>query len=92
MTTKHSPLRILRAQADRIADMICKTERGEPVDASFAAKIAEARSKEAVKIGIVMDDKVITLELPWSVIRSSGRVALAAYVLDQMRETRRVIN
>ena len=92
MTTRHSPLRILKEQAERIAEMICKAERGEPVDATFAAKIAEARANESVKIGIVMDDKIITLDLPWPVIRRSGKAGLSAYILEQMRETRRVIN
>lgn len=92
MTSKHSPVGVLKAQADRIADMICTAERGEPVDTNFAAKIAAARDHESIKIGIVMDDKIITLHLPWSVIRSSGQAGLSAYILDQMRETRRAIN
>lgn len=92
MTTKHSPLRVLRAQADRIADLICTTERGEPVNVQFAEKLAAARDKESVKVAIAMDDKIISLDLHWSVIRSTGRVGLAQYILDQMRETRRVVN
>lgn len=92
MTTKHSPLRVLRAQADEIAGLICKAERGEPVNVQFAEKLAAARDKEAVKVGIVMDDKVITITIAWEVIRSTGRVGLAEYILDQMRETRRALN
>lgn len=92
MTNKNSPLRVLKQQADQIAATICAAERGEPIDAMFAEKISVARNQEAVKVGIVMDDKIVTLELPWSVIRSSGRVGLAEYILNQMRETRRVLN
>ena len=92
MTTKNSPLRALKAQADKIAAMICAAERGEAIDARFAEKLAAARDKEAFRVGIVMDDKVITIDLPWSVIRSSGRVGLAEYILGLMRETRRVVN
>lgn len=89
MTTKHSPLRVLKAQADKIAETIMKAERGEPVyDMRFAAKIAEARMQESLKVGIVMDDKVITIELPWETIRSSGEVGLSEYIVRQMREMR----
>ncbi|MDI3335842.1 hypothetical protein QKW60_05455 [Defluviimonas aestuarii] len=92
MTTKHSPLRVLKAQADEIAATICAAERGEAIDVQFAAKLEEARGKESVSVGIVMDDKIVRLDLPWSVIRSSGRVGLAEYILGQMRETRRAVH
>jgi hypothetical protein len=88
MTTRHSPLRELKAQADKIAATIAAAERGEVVDVEFAQKIAVARSRESFKIGIVMDDKVITIDLPWETIRASGEVGLSEYILRQMRESR----
>jgi ABC-type hemin transport system substrate-binding protein len=69
MTTRHSPLNALKAQADKIAAMLKAAERGEKIDTRFAEKIAAARDKDAFKIGIVMDDKIITIEMPWATIR-----------------------
>lgn len=92
MTTKHSPLSALKAQADKIAAMIKAAERGEQIDARFAEKLAAARAKESFKVGIVMDDKVITIEMPWSTIRDTNECGLAEYILKQMRETRDVVH
>jgi hypothetical protein len=39
-----------------------------------------------------MDDKVITIDLPWATIRATSEVGLAEYILNQMREVRNVIN
>ena len=86
MTTKHSTLRVLKSQADLIAQTIMAAERGEPVSAQFAEKVAQARNRPSVKIGIAMDDKVITIDIPWERIKSSGEVALAEWILDLMRE------
>jgi hypothetical protein len=88
MTTKHSPLRVLKAQADKIAAMIASAERGEPIDVLFAEKIEAARAKDSVMFGILMDDKFITIELPWETIRTTGEVGLSEYIVQQMREAR----
>lgn len=88
MTTKHSPLSALKAQADKIAATLKAAERGERIDVRFAEKIVAARAKESFKVGIVMDDKVITIELPWATIRSTSEVGIAEYILNQMREAR----
>lgn len=77
MTTKASPYKVLKAQADKIAS-------------ALKSPGARSRSKhplnEAVKVGIVMDDKVITLEMTWSLIAETTEKALAEYVVGQMRE------
>jgi hypothetical protein len=88
MTTKHSPLRVLKAQADKIAQTLKAAERGEKIDVRFAEKINAAREQESFKVGIVMDDKVITIEMPWETIRGTSEVGLAEYILVQMREAR----
>lgn len=88
MTTKHSPLSALKAHADKIAKMMKAAERGEKIDVLFAEKIEEARTKESVKFGILMDDKFITVDMPWATIRSTGEVGLSEYILRQMREAR----
>lgn len=92
MTTKNSPRRKLKAQADKIASVLKRAERGEPIEAMFATKIAEARAKESFKTGIVMDDKVIILELPWTVVRDTTEAGLSEYIVDQMREARDAVN
>ena len=89
MTTARSPLRILKAQADKIAQTVKAIERGEDVGAADpGGKIAAARGRESFKVGIVMDDKVITIEMPWALIRETSEVGIAEYILDQMREAR----
>lgn len=90
MTTALSPLRVLKAQADKIAQQIAAAERGEPLpDVRFAAKLREARAKkESVVVGVVMDDKLLKITLPWATIRDCGEVALSAYILRAMREER----
>lgn len=86
MTTKHSPLSALEAQAGAIAATLKAAECGEKVDVRFADKIKAARTNESFKVGIVMDDKVITLEMPWTLIRVTNQAALSAYIVRQMQE------
>ena len=92
MTTRHSPLSALKAQADKIAEVLKRWERGEKIGVRFAAKIDAARGKESFKFGIVMDDKIITIEMPWTTIRSANEAGLAEYILNQMREARDAVN
>lgn len=88
MTTAHSPLSALKAQADKIAATLKAAERGEKIDVRFAEKIEAARGNESFKVGIVMDDKVIIVEMAWETISASSEVGLSEYILKQMRESR----
>lgn len=88
MTTKNSPLSAIKAQADTIAKMLKAAERGEKIDIRFSEKLDAARAKDSFKIGIVMDDKVITIDMPWTMIRDTSEVGLSEYMVKQMRETR----
>lgn len=92
MTTSSSPLRVLKAQADKIAEMIKAAERGETIDPRFAAKLEAARATPFLRVGIVMDDKVISIDMPCDTIRSTGEVGLSEYILKQMRGARDVIH
>lgn len=92
MTTKSSPLSALKAQADKIAAVIKAAERGEKIDVRFAEKIEAARNADSFKVGIVMDDKIITITMPWALIHKTSEVGLAEYILKQMRESRDVVN
>jgi hypothetical protein len=88
MTTSHSPLKVLKAQADKIAKVIKAVERGENPIEDVGGKIAASREKGSFKTGIVMDDKVITIEMTWAKIRETSEVALAEMVLRDMRGRR----
>lgn len=92
MTTKHSPLSALKAQADKIAVTLKAAERGEKIDVRFAEKIDAAREKESFKVGIIMDDKVISIEMLWTTIRATSESGLSEYIVRQMREARDAIN
>lgn len=88
MTTSHSPLSAIKRQADTIARVIKAVERGENPVEDVGGKIAAARNKESFKVGVVMDDKVITLDMKWTAIKEWSEVALAAYILKLMRGNR----
>jgi hypothetical protein len=92
MTTKHSPLSALKAQADKIAATLKAADRGEKIDVRFAEKIDAARGKDVFKVGIVMDDKVIMIDMPWATIRSASEAGLSEYIVRQMREARDAVN
>lgn len=92
MTTKHSPLSALKKQADKIAAMLKAFDRGEKIDVKFAEKIEAARGKECIKFGIVMDDKIIMVDMPWETIRDTSEAGMSEYIVKQMREARDVVN
>jgi hypothetical protein len=92
VTTRHSPLSQLKAQADKIAATLKGAERGEKIDIRFAEKIEAARAKDCFKVGIVMDDKVIMIEMPWATIRETSEAGLSEYIVRQMREARDAVN
>lgn len=77
MTTKSSPIRVLKTQAERIAKAL-----KNPATPQMTA----ARLKPIFKTGIVMDDKVITVEMSWDLVDSTTEPALAEYILKLMRE------
>lgn len=89
MTSKHSPSIVLQKQADAIANLIKRAERGEKVDATMAGKVRAAReSKNSLKCAVIMDDKTIILEMPWDIIAESSEAGLSQWVLKAMMETR----
>lgn len=88
MTTSQSPLRVLKAQADAIAKSLKAAERGEVTDPRMAQSIAQARARGFIKFGVAMDDKFISIELPWSVAAETSETALAEMILKHMRGQR----
>jgi hypothetical protein len=91
MTTAHSPLRVLRNQADRMAMMLKAAERGEHIPGDNG-KLAAARAKDSVKFVVAMDDKWISIDMPWSTIRETSECGISEYILNQMREARDSVN
>ncbi|WP_269582009.1 hypothetical protein [Roseibium sp. Sym1] len=88
MTTKQSPLSALKRQANHIAAMLKAAERGEKIDVQFAEKIREARGRRTFKFAVVMDDKILTIEMPWTQIKGTSETGLSEYIVGQMRESR----
>lgn len=83
MTTKHSPLAALKAQADQIATLLKAAERGDNIPS-----MAQARSQPSFTFGVVMDDKVLRIEMTWEKVRDTEWVALSEYIVLQMQEKR----
>jgi hypothetical protein len=91
MTTAQSPLHVLKAQADRAAHMLKGAERGEFPKVSFVEKLKQARANEAVTFAVVMDDKIIKIEMAWSLIRETDEAGIAEFILDRMCEAKQVV-
>jgi len=85
MTTSASPLAKIKEQADKIAAIMKAVSRGEKVAADPAGKIAASIAKGVVKFGIVMDDKVITVEMPWQTIREENEAGISEWIVAYMR-------
>lgn len=87
MTTSQSPYSKVKAQADMIANVLKKVERGDPMPDAYARMVA-ARQKESVKFGIVMDDKTIICEMPWTKVAESTKESIAEWIVNYMLERR----
>lgn len=92
MTTSTSPLRVLKAQADTIAKTIKAVERGENPIEDRGGKIAAALAKPTVKFAVMMDDKLLSIEMSWATIRESSETGMAEWILKHMRESREATN
>lgn len=66
MTTSQSPLRLLKAQADKVARMLKATERGEKVVEDVGGKIAASLAAGTVRFAVAMDDKLLTIDMTWA--------------------------
>jgi hypothetical protein len=91
MTTSNSPLHRLKAQADQIAAMMKKCERGEKVASDPAGKLAAARATEGVSFAVVMDDKVIKIEMTWATIRETDEAGISEFIIGQMRNLKHAV-
>ena len=88
MTTAQSPIHELETQARKCAAMLKKAERGEKLPNDPAGKIAAARKTPSVTFAVVMDDKILKIEMGWATIRDTSQAGVAEYILNHMRENR----
>jgi len=77
MTTSQSPDYRIRQQSAAIAARLKQAAAGEIYIPS--------KDKDRIKIGIAMDDKTITLEIPWETIRNTTQSALDEYIFVLMK-------
>ena len=91
MSTARSPLRKLKAEADKIAAQLKALERGEVNAPDPLGKVAAARAgKQALTFAVVMDDKILKIEMPWATIVSLSEAGISEWILKHMRESREV--
>lgn len=79
MTTKNSPVSELKRQAKEMVRQL-------RIANATRVRIPPAMRAKSIKFGIVMDDKVLTIEMDWSAIDESTDVQLVEFIVKQMRE------
>ena len=79
MSTKDSPIEKLRAQARMIATAT-KASATDWAECGLPDRNA--------RIGVVMDDKIIELVIPWSQLHATSAEALEETLLRAMQEKR----
>lgn len=84
MTTADSPPAKLRAQAHRIAETLKRSALGEKIADDPAGKIPASKERGSCKAGIVMDDKIITIDVPWATIEAASVPELCEFIFEQM--------
>lgn len=92
MTTARSPLSALKKQADTVAATLKAAERGQAIGVAHGEKVAAARARQSVTFAVVMDDKVLKIEIPWSTIQETSEAGISEYILRYMQEARDVAN
>ena len=88
MTTARSPKREIRVQAQTIAVALKAALHGKTIADDPAGKISAALKKESITFGVVMDDKILKIKMPWVKIRDTSLAGIAEYIFNQMREAR----
>lgn len=89
MTTSNSPLHKIKAQADKIAASLKAVLRGEKIASDPAGKIAASLARGRVTFGIVTDDKIVKVEMPWDTIRETDEAGISDWIVGHMRGEKR---
>lgn len=85
MTTARSPYNELKVQADRMARTLKMAARGERIADDVGGKIAAAREREVVRFAIVMDDKIISMQMRWAFIQEVSEAGISEYIVSHMQ-------
>lgn len=91
MTTSRSPIEDLRRQAETTAKILKLASTGARMPNDRGGRIAAAQASDRITFAVVMDDKVLQVEMLWSVIRASDEAAIAELILDAMRGEHRTV-
>lgn len=86
MTTKDSPIGVLREQAEKVARVLKAAERGSISKSDPAHKLVDALSKGQATLVVAMDDKFIKITVSREVVSASTEAEITEYILAQMRE------
>lgn len=86
MTTKHSPLCELQRQADKVAATLKAASRGE-----IEFKKGAHHKPVVVSFAVVMDDKILKIEMAWDTIRQTSEAGISEFILREMRESREAV-
>lgn len=88
MSTGNSPLSKLKREADEIAKSLKMVERGEFLPSDPLGRIAASKKTGVFRLGMVMDDKTIFVDITWKQIKETSEVALATWILKQTKNVR----
>lgn len=66
--------------------MLKAVERGEHPVEDTSGKIAASLKTGRTKIGIVMDDRIVTMEMDWATIKATSELALSEFILKSMMD------
>lgn len=85
MSTSSSPAWKLKAEADKMARMLKSAELGEKLPNDPAGKMAAARKTDRIKFALVMDDKILTIEMTWARIKEMREREISEFIVGHMR-------
>lgn len=93
MTTSKSPPDVIRAQAHRIAETLKKVADGGIINVSDPnGKLKASLEKGVVDFGIVMDDKIVKIEIPWETVRVHTQQSLCDWIFRLMSDIHKNAN
>jgi len=88
MTTAKSPTHQLRVQAHKIADSLKRAAGVEKIASDPLGKIEASKARGFIDFVIVMDDKILKIEIPWQTIKELPLPLLCDFIFDQMSEAK----
>lgn len=92
MTTAKSPPQQIRAQAHKIAETLKRAAAGERIANDPLGKIEASKARGYVDFAIVMDDKIVKIQVPWGTIEALELPLLCDFIFDQMSEAKHAAN